>query len=140
MPIWKQISENSDHQLVRQHSEDAGLDIVSAESGSIYPGCGRVFKTGLRLAIPCGSVGIVKARSGLSIKHGIEIGAGVIDSGYRGEVAVKLYNLGGAPYTVNIGDRIAQLLIMPIQFFSIVDCMELPDGDRGAAGFGSTGV
>ena len=140
MPIWKQISKTSDRQLVRQHAEDAGLDIVSAESGLIFPGSGRIFKTGLRIAIPCGSVGIVKARSGLSIKHDIEIGAGVIDSGYRGEVAVKLYNFGGTIYTVNVGDRIAQLLIMPIQFFPIVDVYDLPVGDRGAAGFGSTGI
>jgi len=140
MPIWKKKTETSDLQLIRQHPNDAGLDIISAEDATIWPGCGRVFKTGLFVAIPAGSVGIVKARSGMSIKHDIEIGAGVIDSGYRGEVAVKLYNFGTGEYRVKKGDRIAQLLIMPIQFSPVVDVYELPYGDRGAAGFGSTGA
>lgn len=140
MPLFKQKNEFSEKQLIRQHADDAGLDIISAESGLIWPGRGLTFKTELYIAIPCGSVGIVKARSGLSIRYSVEIGAGVIDSGYRGEVAVKLYNFGITSYHVEKGDRIAQLLIIPIQFFPIMEVETLPNGERGNAGFGSTGI
>ncbi len=132
----------SDKQLHHSHEDDAGYDIVSAERAVIPSGCGRTFRTDLYIAIPKGHVGIIKGRSGLSINYGIECcNAGVIDAGYRGELRVKLYNTNtdGVDYQVSKGDRIAQLLILPIVHPSIIPALDLPDGDRGNNGFGSTG-
>lgn len=140
--IYLKKTKWSDKQLHHAHEYDAGYDIVSAERAVIPSGCGRTFKTGLFIAIPNGYVGLVKGRSGLSINYGIECcNAGVIDSGYRGEVRVKLYNTNtdGVDYRVSKGDRIAQLLILPITHPSITTVIDLPDGDRGNNGFGSTG-
>jgi dUTP pyrophosphatase len=127
--------------LFRANPTDAGLDIESSEDLTIAPGMSALVSTGLHLAVPTGCVGILKSRSGLSVKHRIEVGAGVIDSGYRGEVRVHLYNLGTTYFDIKAGDRIAQLLTVPVilQEYEVVD--ELPEHDgRGENGFGSSGV
>ncbi|WP_186567371.1 dUTP diphosphatase [Lawsonibacter celer] len=98
--------------------------------------------TGLAIALPdAGWVALVFARSGLGIKHGIALsnGVGVIDSDYRGELKVGLINLSDEPYTIQPGDRIAQLMVVPVGQAAVHELEELPPTARGAGGFGSTG-
>jgi len=98
--------------------------------------------TGLAIALPdAGWVALIFARSGLGIKHGIALsnGVGVIDSDYRGEIRVGLTNLSDMPYTIQPGDRIAQLMVVPVARAAVLELEELPDTARGAGGFGSTG-
>jgi len=98
--------------------------------------------TGLAIALPdAGWVALIFARSGLGIKHGIALsnGVGVIDSDYRGEIRVGLTNLSDIPYTIQPGDRIAQLMVVPVAQAAVLELEELPDTARGAGGFGSTG-
>lgn len=99
--------------------------------------------TGLAIALPdAGWVALVFARSGLGIKHGIALsnGVGVIDSDYRGEVLVGLYNHSQKPFVVQPGDRVAQLVLMPVYTPEIQVCQELEESHRGTGGFGSTGL
>ena len=122
------------------HPGDAGFDLRASEEMVISAG-GRVMApTGLRLAIPTGHVGLVWDRSGLAARHGIHCLAGVIDSGYRGEVKVVLQNLGGEEFTVERGMRIAQLLIQPVVSAELLRVESLEDSVRGEGGFGSTGL
>lgn len=121
---------------------DAGADLVSNE-GAVVPARGRILvKTGLKLALPIGYVGLVHPRSGLALKHGITVlnTPGTIDSGYRGEVGVVLYNSTDADFEVKAGDRIAQLVIQKYETgaFNIVDSLD--ETSRGEGGFGSTGI
>lgn len=98
--------------------------------------------TGIAIALPSAEyVALVFARSGLGIKHGITLsnGVGVIDSDYRGEIRVGLTNLSDIPYTIQPGDRIAQLMVVPVARAAVLELEELPDTARGAGGFGSTG-
>ena len=99
--------------------------------------------TGVAIALPSAEyVALVFARSGLGIKHGVTLsnGVGVIDSDYRGELRVGLTNLSDTPYTVQPGDRIAQLAVMPVVQARLSPVQDLDQTDRGAGGFGSTGV
>lgn len=121
---------------------DAGADLTASEA-AVVPALGRVLvKTGIKIAIPYGYVGLVHPRSGLALKSGITVlnTPGTIDSGYRGEVGVILFNSTDAPFEVNPGDRIAQLVIQKVETaeFEVVDA--LTESDRGEGGFGSTGV
>jgi len=131
---------------VRSSEGAAGFDLITTEGASIYPGISHKFKTGLHLVIPAGYVGIIKSRSGLSFNKSLEVGAGVIDSDYRGEVRVHLYNHGSWRIMVNAGDRIAQLLIQKCEAPEFVCCGDLDafnyyhnNSKRGESGFGSTG-
>lgn len=124
------------------HPGDAGADLSAAESAELAPGQRRTIATGVYLALPEGYLGFVVPRSGLAAKHGITIvnSPGTVDAGYRGEIRVTLLNTDSSvPYSVAIGDRIAQLIIMPVAraIFRPVD--ELPPSQRGESGFGSTG-
>ena len=121
------------------HATDAGLDLVCVEEVVLAPGGRMGIRTGLALAIPDGYVGLVWDKSGLSFKQGLKTLGGVIDSGYRGEVMVGIINLGDAPYTIEAGQKIAQLLIQKIEQPRIIEVTELPESDRGAKGFGSSG-
>lgn len=122
------------------HPGDAGFDLRASDELKI-PAGGRVMApTGLRLAIPAGHVGLVWDRSGLAAKHGIHCLAGVIDSGYRGEVKVVLQNLGGEDFVVERGMRIAQMLIQPVVSAELARVENLEDSARGEGGFGSTGL
>lgn len=121
----------------------AGMDLQSAEKRTvvIQPGCRLIIPTGFGYSIPKDYVGLVWPRSGMAVKHGIDVLAGCIDSDYRGEVMVVLQNHGALPFTVNYGDRVAQLLMMPC--FTINAKLQLDffdQTDRGAGGFGSTGA
>jgi dUTP pyrophosphatase len=118
---------------------DAGLDLVSTMQGKIAPGDRQLIPTGIAVEILPGYVGLVKARSGLAVKHGIIVGAGVIDSGYRGEVKVLLFNMGKEWFQYNPGDRIAQLLTVPINLGLYTEVEYLSDTERGTNGFGSSG-
>jgi dUTP pyrophosphatase len=122
---------------------DAGCDVVAVESRVLRAGGGRAMvPTGFAIAIPEGYGGFVLPRSGLAAKHGVTCvnAPGLIDAGYRGEVMIALVNLDPeSDYEVHVGDRIAQLVVMPVNtaHFRTVD--ELPAAERGAGGFGSTG-
>lgn len=120
----------------------AGMDVVSAEDVTILPGGRHAVATGFALAIPEGYEVQVRPRSGLALKHGISLPntPGTIDADYRGELKIILINLGDAPFVVARGDRIAQLVAAPVQIARFAEVEELDDTQRGAGGFGSTGV
>lgn len=123
----------------RAHADDAGLDLYSREYRIIYPHSSATFDTGVHVEIPRGYVGMIKSKSGLNVKHGLT-SEGVVDCGYTGSIRVKLYNHSPEAYTVDVGDKISQLVIMPI----ITPELELVkdfgmETARGDNGFGSTG-
>jgi dUTP pyrophosphatase len=127
----------------RSRPGDAGYDLRSVETFTLAPGERRLVATGIAVAIPEGAAGLVTPRSGLAIEQGVTTlnAPGLIDPNYRGEVRVILHNAGGEPHEVHVGDRIAQLLLVPYWAPALVAVDELPpapDG-RGAAGFGSSG-
>ena len=125
--------------LTRGSSSAAGLDVTSAETVVLLAGESALIRTGLVIAVPEGHVGILKSRSGMSVKFKIEVGAGVIDSDYRGEVRVHLYNHGYDSYKVNKGDRISQLLTIPINQCEYTQVEVLSETNRQENGFGSSG-
>ena len=124
--------------LCKKHRADAGLDIAANEALVIPAGESRLVQTGIRLEIPEGFVGLLWSRSGMAAKFGIECGAGCIDASYRGEVHVLLRNHSNVEFKVNKGDRIAQLLTVPVDLGFYEKVKELSETDRGAGGFGST--
>lgn len=127
---------------VYAHPGDAGADLVSADDVVLGPGERATVGTGLRIALPNGYVAFVVPRSGLAMKHGITIvnAPGTVDAGYRGELRVTLLNTDAAePYAIAAGDRIAQLIVMPVPRVRFVEVERLPGSDRGEGGFGSTG-
>lgn len=118
----------------------AGYDIAAGEA-SVVPARGKaIVKTGLKMAIPEGYYGRVAPRSGLAVKKFIDTGAGVIDADYRGELGVVLFNFSDQDFSVEPGDRIAQLLIEKISMGNVIEVSSLDETERGAGGFGSTGV
>ena len=122
----------------RSNRDDAGLDLYADEGAVIYPHQPTLVSTGVAVSIPRGYVGLIWPRSGLATKKGIHRTAGVIDAGYTGEVKVALVSLSETE-TVAAGDRIAQLLIQPVEIVDPVIVRDLPGAERGADGFGSTG-
>lgn len=139
--IYKKKTPFSDRQLIRYHAGDAGLDIIATKKVMVNVMQAVVVQTSLFVAIPEGCCGIVTGRSGLWFNHHIFIPIGVIDSGYRGEVLVKAANFSHREaYVIKEGDRIAQMLILPIAQIGIVTSQTLPEADRGENGFGSTGA
>ncbi|MFY9712231.1 MAG: dUTP diphosphatase [Microbacterium sp.] len=124
------------------HPGDAGADLVAAEAVRLAPGERALVPTGLRIALPEGYAAFVVPRSGLAAKHGISIvnSPGTVDAGYRGEIKVSLINTDmRSAYDVAVGDRIAQLIVMPVARAVFLPVDELPDSVRGDGGFGSTG-
>jgi dUTP pyrophosphatase len=122
----------------------AGADVRAAvvQATELAPGERAAIPTGLALAVPRGFEVQVRPRSGLALRHGVTVAnaPGTIDSDYRGEVMVILVNLGSEPFTIRRGDRIAQFVVAPVQRAVFSERAELPATDRGAGGFGSTGV
>lgn len=120
---------------------DAGADLSATHDVTLAPGERSLVRTGVALAIPDGFVGLVNPRSGLAARHGISMvnAPGTIDSGYRGEILVNLVNLGTEPVSLYAGDRIAQLLIMPVVQADFVVVDSLPESVRGETGHGSSG-
>ena len=122
----------------------AGYDLASAQKVTIESKCRMLVKTGLAISVPAGTYGRIAPRSGLALKHGIDVMAGVIDADYRGDVGVILVNMGSLPFEIKVGDRIAQLILEKIEINASVEekasVEELGATARGAGGFGSTGV
>ncbi len=123
----------------RAHPWDAGLDLCSAEDVEIKPGELKGIRTGIRIALPKGTVGLIKDRSGMA-KKGLHVLAGVIDPNYRGEIIVLVKNLGNEVIKIKKGERFAQILIIPIIYDEAYEVNELPESERGDKGFGSTGL
>ncbi len=119
----------------------AGMDLRISEDVTIEPMQRVLAKTGLKMAIPQGFEGQVRPRSGLAIKHGLALvnSPGTIDSDYRGEIGVIMINLGQETISLSKGDRVAQLVIVPVIQARVTIVNELTDTDRGDGGFGSTG-
>ena len=122
----------------RAHDTDAGLDLYSRESQIVPAKECAIFDTGVHIELPIGTTGFLKSKSGLNVKHGI-VSEGVIDVNYTGSIVVKLYNLSGYDYKVNKGDKISQLVIMPILTPDLELVDELEVKGRGNHGFGSSG-
>ena len=126
----------------RAHEDDAGYDLHAVEVVTIGPGERAGVGTGIAVEIPPGHAGFVVPRSGLALKHGISVvnAPGIVDSGYRGELRVLLLNTDReAPFEIRPGDRIAQLLIVPVAAPELAEADALGESLRGAGGFGSTG-
>ena len=127
----------------RAHDDDAGADMRADIPApvTINPGESKWVGTGVRVEIPEGHFGLQCARSGIACNHGVTLanGVGVIDSGYRGEVRARLVNLGLAPYTIQPGERICQLLVLPCELPRFECVAALPESERGEGGYGSTG-
>ncbi|MEK7553369.1 MAG: dUTP diphosphatase [Patescibacteria group bacterium] len=122
------------------NKDDAGLDLYSVEYLILKIGERRAVKTGIKMEIPDGYVGLIWDKSGLAVKNGIKTMAGVIDAGYRGEIKVVLINFGDEDYIVKKNSKIAQMLIQKIEHPEIEVVEELNESQRGANGFGSTGM
>ena len=125
----------------RAHPTDAGLDLAASETTHIAPGVVTLVPTGIAVAIPEGHVGLLAARSSLAVKKAMTLanGVGVIDSDYRGEIKVPIIPLDGCHNLIQAGQKIAQLIIMPIALPTVEVVSELPESVRGLGGFGSTG-
>lgn len=123
----------------RAHDTDAGLDLYSMEDTIVSAKESAVFDTGVHIELPPDTVGYIKGKSGLNVKHGIVVPDGTVDEGYTGSIRVKLYNLSGYDYKVNKGDKICQLVIHPILKPELEVVDSLADTERGSGGFGSTG-
>lgn len=134
---------------VRMTVGSAGFDLYAAVATIVPPArvvedqtveIGRALvSTGLAFEIPLGMVGRIGSRSGISVKSNLEVGAGWIDSDYRGELQVEMKNLSAKPFTIAVGDRIAQLIILQLGNIKLIEVAELNLSPRGEGGFGSTG-
>lgn len=123
------------------HPGDAGMDLFANEGVTLEPGRSAMVRTGIAIALPAGTEGQVRPRSGLALKHAVTVlnAPGTIDEGYRGELGVVLINHGQAPFVVEKGMKIAQMVVQPVVRAEIVEVAELSDTARGVGGFGSTG-
>lgn len=134
----KIVLDNGALKPCKAHPEDAGFDLM-ARAGRIVPAHGSaIFDTGVHIEIPSGYVGFLKSKSGLNVKHGIT-SEGVIDAGYTGSICVKLYNNSRIAYLVDKGDKISQLIILPIYNSELEVVDSLDETARGNNGFGSSG-
>lgn len=121
------------------HKGDAGLDLYTSKIVTLLPGERTAVPTGISLALPKGTVGLIWDKSGLSIRNGLKTLGGVIDAGYRGEVLVGMINLGKESYTFDKGHKVAQMLIQKVESVTIKEVVELDKTTRGKGGFSSTG-
>jgi dUTP pyrophosphatase len=121
------------------HPGDAGLDLFSVVDRELGPGEVLAVPTGIQVAVPAGHVGLVWDKSGISLQ-GVHRLAGVVDSGYRGEVRVVMINLGPGVFAIRKGMKIAQMLVQPVAEVEVVESDSLDDTSRGPDGFGSTGL
>ena len=123
------------------HPGDAGADLVARTDVTLAPGERATVPTGVAIALPDGYAAFVHPRSGLAAKHGVTVvnAPGTVDAGYRGEIKVNLLNTGGEPHRIEVGDRIAQLVVQRVERVRFVEVERLPGSDRGERGHGSTG-
>ena len=139
--LWKRIDPAA-RLPSYAHPGDAGMDICSVEDLTLPPGGRALVHTGLVLQLPPNAEAQVRPRSGLALKHGVTVlnSPGTIDAGYRGEVGVILANFGQEPFVVGKGMKIAQIVVAPVEQAEIAEVQETDATERGAGGFGSTGV
>lgn len=121
------------------HPGDVGMDLYSLEEYELKPGERKIFNLGFAMEFPSGYTAIVKDKSSLPGKAGLHTMAGVFDAGFRGEYNVQLINLGDKPYEILKGDKIAQLVIFPVEIAGLEEVKELSNSQRGQGQFGSTG-
>ena len=122
---------------VREHITDAGLDVKAIDDGIVRARSSALFHTGVHVQLPKGTAGLFVSKSGLMVNHGIT-STGLVDEGYDGEVMVKLFNHGDKDYEIKRGDKIAQLVVMPVMYEPVEIVRKIDGGERGSAGFGST--
>ena len=123
---------------LRMHPTDAGLDIRAMHDGIVRAGQSAVFHTGIHVEQPRNTAGLCVSKSGMMINHDIT-SSGLIDEGYGGEVMVKLFNHGSEDYHVHAGDKITQLVVIPVMYEPVEIVDSIKSGERGERGFGSTG-
>lgn len=135
----KVMLEDGAYMPERGHETDAGIDLKAMHGQRVMPHSSAVFHTGVHVELPKGTAGLLVSKSGLNVKKDI-VSTGLIDEAYRGEIVVKLYNHGEENYMVMAGDKITNLLIVPVVHvpIEIVEHLDM-DTDRGTDGFGSTG-
>lgn len=137
--IWNVQLDEDAIKPNQAHDWDGGFDLYSREDKIILNDSSEIFNTGVHIQIPQGYVGFLKSKSGLNVKYGIT-GEGVIDAGYTGPIVVKLYNNGPSPYKVNKGDKISQIVFLPIPSVVLAECESIETNtERGNNGFGSSG-
>ena len=124
---------------IRAHDTDAGLDLCAAFEQTVPPRGSAVFRTGVHVELPPGTCGLLVSKSGLNVNADIT-STGLIDEGYCGEIKVKLYNHGNKAILISEGQRISQLVVIPVLYEPIELVDEISGGERGDNGFGSTGV
>lgn len=122
----------------RAHETDAGLDLYAREDVVIPNLSSANFYTGVHVELPKGCAGLLVSKSGLNVKHGIT-STGLIDEGYCGEIVVKLFNHSNLEYTVKRGDKISQLVVLPVRYEGVEIVEDISGGARGENGFGSSG-
>jgi len=140
MTIVKRIGDH-DLPLPKQETMDAaGYDLRTTECFTLWPGQRKLISTGFAWALPDGFMGLIRPRSGLAVKHGLHVMAGLLDSDYRGELKVLLVNLGEQQVNFVAGDRVAQMVVTMHYQGHLSEVDELPKTVRGDGGFGSTGT
>lgn len=122
----------------RAHSTDAGIDLYSREKRIIHAGESACFDTGVHVQLPVGCCGLLVSKSGLNVRSNIT-STGLIDEGYSGSIIVKLYNHGDREVLIDAGDKISQMIVVPVRYDPIQVVDEISGGARGESGFGSTG-
>jgi len=140
MPLKVKCLHDGVHLPTRGSSGAVGYDLYSCEDVAIPRGARALVGTGVAIVLPVGTYGRVAPRSGLAVKHGINVGAGVIDPDYTGELKVLLFNHGEGVFEVKKGDRVAQLVIEKCETPEVEEVHVVKETDRGAGGFGSTGT
>lgn len=137
-PRLKVVLDEGAKMPTRAHEADAGYDLYAREDAVIYGGDSYRFDTGVHVQIPAGYAGVIKSKSGLNVNYGVQ-SDGLIDSGYTGAIVVKLYNHGKAAVRIEKGQKISQLVLIPIFTPELEQVEHLEDTERGDGGFGSTG-
>ena len=122
----------------RAHETDAGADLFTPVAFTLSARSSHTVDTGVHVELPRGHVALLKSKSGLNVKHSI-ISEGVVDEGYTGSIRVRLHNLSDEAYRFEAGDKITQLLVMPVDYCTFCEVDAVEGGTRGDAGFGSTG-
>ena len=136
--LWIQKCVEDATLPTRAHPDDAGMDLYALEDVMVPVGAGKMARTGVAIALETGFVGLIADRSSLA-KKGLKTAGGVIDAGYRGEIQVVFWNLSQEDILIKKGDRMAQLLVMPVVTPFIAESSDLGATSRGSGGFGSTG-